>query len=125
MSTTASTALTTTSEPVLASTNGGIFKSKLRMHFARFDLTSSRIVTYQKSSLWLAFGALGIILSRYTAGKRTLELELAKIASTERGKHGFNKNILDITMKDGTKHRLSLDHYDDFTAQLRARLPSA
>lgn len=125
MSTTASTALTTTTEPVLASTNGGIFKSKLRMHFARFDLTSSRIVTYHKSSLWLAFGAIGLLISRYTAGKRTLELELSQIASTERGKHGFNKNILEITMKDGTKHRLSLDHYDDFTAQLRARLPSA
>jgi hypothetical protein len=117
-----SVALTTTTEPVLATSNGGIFKSKLRMHFARFDLTASRIVTYQKSSLWLAFGALGIIISRYTAGKRTLEIELAKISSAARGKHGFNKNILDVAMSDGAKHRLSLDRFDEFTAQLRDQL---
>ncbi|KAB2895903.1 MAG: hypothetical protein F9K40_15500 [Kofleriaceae bacterium] len=117
-----STALTTTSEPVLATTNGGIFKSKLRMHFARFDLTSTRIACYQKSSLWMAFGALGLILSRFTAGKRTLELELGKIASIARGKHGFNKNILDVTMQDGAKHRFSLDRFDEFTAQLRDQL---
>ncbi|HUQ05359.1 MAG TPA: hypothetical protein VM261_22810 [Kofleriaceae bacterium] len=117
-----STALSVTTEPVIATTNGGLFKSKLRMHFARFDLTSSRIVTYQKSSLWLAFGALGIIISRYTAGKRTLEIELSKVATIARGKHGFNKNILDVTMHDGAKHRLSLDRFDEFTAQLSGQI---
>ena len=117
-----STALTTTTEPVIASTNGGLFKSKLRMHFARFDLTSSKIVTYQKSSIWLAFGALGILISRYTSGKRTLEIELSKVATLARGKHGFNKNILDITMSDGAKHRLSLDRFDEFTAQLTGQI---
>lgn len=116
-----STALATT-EPVIASTNGGLFKSKLRMHFARFDLTSSKIVTYQKSSIWLAFGALGILISRYTSGKRTLEIELAKVSTLARGKHGFNKNILDITMADGAKHRLSLDRFDEFTAQLTGQI---
>ena len=117
-----STALTTTTEPVIASTNGGLFKSKLRMHFARFDLTSSKIVTYQKSSIWLAFGALGILISRYTSGKRTLEIELSKVTTLARGKYGFNKNILDITMSDGAKHRLSLDRFDEFTAQLTGQI---
>ena len=116
------TALTTSTELVLATSNGGIFKSKLRMHFARFDLTATRIACYQKSSIWLAFGALGILISRYTAGKRTLELELGTVASIARGKHGFNKKILDVTMTDGAKHRLSIDRFDEFTAQLREQL---
>ncbi len=116
------TALTTTTEPVLATSNGGIFKSKLRMHFARFELTATRIACYQKSSLWLAFGALGVLISRYTAGKRTLDLELGRVAAISRSKHGFNKNILEITMNDGAKHRLSVDRFDEFTAQLRDQL---
>lgn len=116
------TALTTTTEPVLATSNGGIFKSKLRMHFARFDLTATRIACYQKSSIWLAFGVLGVLISRYTAGKRTLELELGRVAGISRGKHGFNKNILELTMQDGAKHRLSVDRFDEFTALLRDQL---
>lgn len=112
----------TTADPVLAASNGGLFKSKLRMQLGRFELTADRIVYYQKSTLWLLFGALGMILSRYTAGKRALDVELSRIAATSRGKHGFNKNILDLTLTDGTTYRCSIDRYDEFTAQLQAQL---
>jgi hypothetical protein len=115
-------ALTTTTAPVLVTTNGGLFKSKFRMHLGRFELTHDRIVYYQKSFFFMMFGALGLLLSRYSPGKRTLDIELSRIASLARGKHGFNKNILDLTLTDGSTHRLSLDRYDDFTAQLRDQL---
>jgi hypothetical protein len=117
-----STALATTSEPVLASSHGGLFKSKFRMHLGRFELTSNRITYYQKSTLWLMFGALGMILSRYTAGKRALDIDLGRIATLARGKYGFNKKILDITMADGTSHRLTIDRYEEFTNQLREQI---
>ncbi|MBE7452440.1 MAG: hypothetical protein HS111_27230 [Kofleriaceae bacterium] len=112
----------TTTEPVLATTHGGLFKSKLRMQLGRFELTPQRVVYYQKSTLFLLFGALGMLLSRYAAGTRALDLELVRIAAVARGKHGFNKNILDVTMSDGTRHRISLDRFDEFTAQLREQL---
>ena len=115
-------ALTTSTSPVLASSNGGLFKSKLRVQLGRFDLTADRVVYYQKSTLWMMFGALGLILSRFSSGRRALELELSRIAGLARGKHGFNKRILDVTMTDGTSHRLSIDRYDELTAQLREQL---
>lgn len=112
-------ALTTTSEPVLIRSNGGIFKSKLRMQFARFELTPTKIVCYRKSNLFLLFGALGMILARSAKGKRADELELARIASVARGKFGLNKKILDVTMNDGSTHRLTIDEFDPFAARLR------
>ena len=115
-------ALATTPSPVIATSHGGRFKSKLRVFFGRFELTSDRVIYYEKSSLWLMFGALGALLSRYSSGKRHTELELSRIASTARGKFGFNKNILDVTMTDGTSHRFTIERYDEFTAALNEQL---
>ncbi|MCA9675535.1 MAG: hypothetical protein H6709_12205 [Kofleriaceae bacterium] len=112
----------TVTDPVLAASNGGLFKSKRRMAPGRFELTATRIIYYQRSSFWMAFGALGMLLSRLTAGKRALELDLTQIAAIARGKYGFNKNILDVTMRDGVAHRITIERYDDFTTRLRAEL---
>ena len=68
------------------------------------------------------FGALGAVLSRYSRGTHALDIELDRIASMDRGKFGFNKNILDVTLSDGTKHRLSVERYDEFTGQLREQM---
>jgi hypothetical protein len=116
------TALATISAPVLAASSGGRFKSKFRMYFGRFELTSDRLTYYEKSGIWLMFGALGMLLSRYSAGKMHTAIDLSRIASTARGKHGFNKNILDVTLTDGTSHRFTIDRYDEFTAALNEQL---
>lgn len=105
-------------EPVLSTSNGGLFASKWRLSFGRLELTSSRIIFYKRSNFWMMFGALGMLLSRKTAGKRHLDLEVAQIADAVRSKHGFNKNVLEVTMKDGVKHRFSVDKYDAFVAPL-------
>ncbi len=120
--TASSNALATTASSVIAASSGGRFKSKFRMYFGRFELTASSVVYYEKSGLWLMFGALGMLLSRYAAGKRHTEIELGTIKTIARGKHGFNKNILDVTLNDGTSHRFTIDQYDAFTAALREQL---
>jgi hypothetical protein len=109
-------------EQVLTTSNGGMFQSKWRLSFGRLELTPSRIVFYKRSSFWMMFGALGVLLSRTTAGKRHLDLELSQIADAVRSKHGFNKNVLEVTMQDGTKHRFSVDKYDAFVAPLGERV---
>jgi hypothetical protein len=109
-------------EPVLAKCNAIHLKGKLRAFPGRVELTSKSIVFYQRSRIWLAFGALGMLLGQLTAGKRALDLELGRIASTTRTKYGFNKNILDVTMTDGTTYRLGIARYDDFTARLNEQL---
>lgn len=109
-------------ETVLATSNGGMFKGKWRLQFGRFELTQSRIIFYKRSSFWMMFGALGVLLSRTTAGKRHLDLELSKITDAVRTKHALNKNVLEVTMADGTKHRFSVDSFDAFTAPLGGKV---
>lgn len=119
---TASNALATTASSIIAASNGGRFKSKFRMYFGRLELTADRITYYEKSAVWLMFGALGMLLSRYAAGKRHTELELGRVATVTRGKHGFNKKILDIKTTDGATHRFMVDQYDAFIAALDEQL---
>jgi hypothetical protein len=94
------------------------------MTFARIELTSTRLVVYKKSPIWAAFGVLGLLIARALPGKRGPELELSAIASVARGKYGFNKKILDVTMKDGTAYRLTVDRFDEMSARLRDLLGS-
>lgn len=112
-------------DPVLAASNGGMFASKWRLQLGRFELTATRIIFYKRSGFWMLFGALGLLLSRGTSGKRALDLEVSKITSAVRTKHGFNKNVLEVTMADGVKHRLSIDKYDAFVAPLGDKVRAA
>jgi len=109
-------------EPALFQSQGGLFLSKRRMVFATIELTATHLVVYRKSMLWLFFGAIGALLSRGARGKRALELPVASIASVARGKYGFNKKILDVTMTDGKTHRISIERFDELCTQLRAQL---
>jgi hypothetical protein len=112
-------------EPVLFQSNAGLFVSKRRMVFARVELTGTRIVVYKKSAVWTMFGLIGLLIAMKLPGKRALELEYAAIAKVARGKYGFNKKILDVTMQDGATHRLSIDHFDEVAARLRDLLGAA
>jgi hypothetical protein len=122
MTTSTSTALANPTSPVLIASSGGRFKSKFRMYFGRVELTAERLTYYEKSAVWLMFGALGMLLSRFAAGKRHTELELGRIAGVARGKHGFNKKILDIKTSDGASHRFMVDQFDAFIAALDEQL---
>lgn len=116
------TALTTTSEPALISTSGGRIRGKLKVDLGRMELTGSAIVFYQRNRLWYLFGLLGALIAARTNGKRALTIELATIGEVARGKYGLNKKVLDVKLTDGSEHRLMLDKYDDFVAQLRDQL---
>jgi hypothetical protein len=91
-----------------------------RVMLGRFELTATRIVYYQLSSLWMMFGLIGALLSRRSAGKQALELEFANISSIARGKYGLNKKILDVKLMDGSEHRLVVDKFDEFVERLTA-----
>jgi hypothetical protein len=113
----------TVQDRVLLTSNGGLIGGPLKTTLGRVELTPTHIIYYRRSRLWLMFGALGMLLSRRTAGKRALDIDLSKIASAVRSKYGFNKKVLDVKMKDGTTHRLTVDKFDDFTARLREQVP--
>ena len=106
-------------EPVLLQSHGGLFVSKRRMAFARIELTSTRLVVYKKS-IWLTgFGLIGVLIARSMKGTKTLDLDLGAITGIARGKYGFNKKILDVTMKDGATHRITVERFDEMVGRLR------
>lgn len=109
-------------DPVLARSNGSHIKGKLNVQLGRLELTSSRIIFYGKSRAFMMFGVLGALLSLLAKGTRSLDVELGQVAAVARGKFGFNKKILEVTMLDGTQHRLGVDKLDVFAAQLREQL---
>ena len=56
---------------------------------------------------------------------RELDLELASIAATARTRWRASGKVLDLTLADGTVHRLIVDRFDAFTAQLGPALARA
>jgi hypothetical protein len=117
-----STALTTTSAPVLVTSHGGIIRGKLKVDLGRVELTPKAIVFYRRNKLWYMFGLIGMLIAARTSGKRALDIDLGAITELARGKYGFNKKVLDLTLADGTAYRITVDKFDDFTAQLRDQL---
>jgi len=109
-------------DTVIARCNGTIIRGKLNVQLGRYELTSSRLTFFGKSKAFMMFGLLGALLALLSKGKRALDIELSQITSIARSKYGFNKKILDVTLADGTVHRLGLDKFEEFTGALRDQL---
>jgi|SRR5579862_1249757 len=108
-------------DPVLAESRGGYFKSKLRMFQGRAELTARQLIWYQ-ASMWLQMlGFIGALLS-LRPKKRTFELDLANITGLAHGKFALAKNLLDVTMADGTTYRFQFAKFDEFTGELKSQL---
>jgi hypothetical protein len=108
-------------EPVVAESKGGYFKSKLSMRQGRLELTAKQLIWYQISLWWQMFGFIGALLSM-KGGKRLFDLDLTQIATLQRAKFGINTKVLDVTMADGAKHRFLINKFDDFTNELKSQL---
>lgn len=117
-----STALATTSDPILLNTSGGLIKGKLNVALGRLELTPRAIVFYERSRIWNMFGLIGALIATRLKGKRALDIELSSVKELTRTKFGFNKKILDVTLTDGTVHRVMVDKFDDFSSRLREQL---
>ena len=100
--------------------HGGILRGKLRMHYARFELASDQLVVYQHSRWLMGMGLIGFLLARKLQGKRIIEIGFDDIESIGRGRFGLNKKILEVTLKDGTLHRFSMD--DDASMKIREQV---
>lgn len=103
--------------PATVKFHGGILRSTLRVHYARFEVAPDQLVVYQHSRWLMGMGLIGLLLARKLQGKRAIEISFGDIENIGRGKFGLNKKVLEVTMKDGTLHRFSLD--DDASMKIR------
>lgn len=87
----------------------------------RLDLTPTRLVFFQASARTGVVGTMLGLLTPRSRGQRALEIELASIASMQRGRFRVNRNVLELALADGTAHRVIVDKYEAFCSHLNAR----
>jgi hypothetical protein len=104
--------------PAIATSRGALIVSALRVHPGRWELTRHQLVFHQFSRWLGGLGLLGVFFMKYARGTKALELDLPKIATITRGRYGRNKRVMDVTMVDGTVHRIVVDNFDEVAARL-------
>jgi hypothetical protein len=107
----------TLGEPVLTSTTGVRIVDD-RPQPGRIDLTATRIVFYRASNSDGWWGQLIGVIASGRGHVISLEIPLAAVVSTARTRFRSAGNALDVTMTDGAVHRLALDRFAPFEAQL-------
>ena len=117
-----STALVPAAPTPIATTPGGVIISKLNVRLGRVELTAGELRVMAMSKFWMAFGVIGLLIGRKTRHKPVLTVDLGRVKAVARGKHGFNKKVLELTLEDGAVHRVMVDDFDPFGAVLRDQL---
>ncbi|MBK9031071.1 MAG: hypothetical protein IPL61_07005 [Myxococcales bacterium] len=117
-----STALVATAPAPLALSNGGLIAGKLNVRLGKVELTASELRVRTISRVYQMFGLIGMLLGRRAKGTLALTIDLGRVRTVARGKHGLNKKILDVTVDDGQTHRVIVDDFDRFGAALRDQL---
>ncbi len=117
-----STALTTTTPAPIARSHGGLIAGKLNVRLGKVELTASELRVMTISRAYQMFGLIGALLGRRAKGTLALTIDLGRVRTVARGKYGFNKKILDLTVEDGQTHRVMVEDFDRFGAALRDQL---
>lgn len=97
----------------------GYLKSKLNMLQGNLYLTPSRLVLDAHKTGVGGFGLLGAILKHKVEKKGYgFNLELNQIKSISQGKHGVQKNVLEITDSSNNIYRIIVKDYDEWENEL-------
>jgi hypothetical protein len=111
-----------TGEPVLAESSGMWIAGDRDLRPGRIDLTARRIVFYRANDRdGLAGTMLGLLQPRNGTTHRALDIDLASITRVQRGRFRATGKVLELSLADGTSHRVIVDRYDAFVSHLNAR----
>lgn len=97
----------------------GYLKSKLNMLQGNLYLTPSRLVLDAHKTGVGGFGLLGATLKHKVEKKGYgFNLELNQIKSISQGKHGVQKNVLEITDSSDNIYRIIVKDYNEWENEL-------
>ncbi len=106
------------SEETLKEEKVGYLKSKLNLLQGKLVLTRSRLVLDAHKTT-AGGGILGLILkSRVEKKNYGFDLELKRIKNIEQGKHGLQKNILEVTDDNENTYRILVKDYQEWADML-------
>ena len=102
----------------------GYLKSKFEVLNGKLYLTEDRLVLISNKTT-LGGGLLGSILKRQVEKKKYgFDMPLAQISAVERGKHGVNKNVLEINDKNRDQYRILVKDYVFWENAIKEKLKS-
>ncbi|MBC2845426.1 GRAM domain-containing protein [Winogradskyella flava] len=110
-------------EEILKKEKIGYLKSKLNLLRGTLYLTPNRLILNAHKTGVSGFGILGIFLKRQVEKKNFgFNLEFNDIRKISQGKHGVQKNILEITTKQNEIFRIIVKKYEDWESDLIKRI---
>jgi hypothetical protein len=84
---------------------------KLSVEIGSAYLSNQRFMRFKQSSgLQVLIGLFAFLVK----DKPDFEVELGDIKSLARGKQGINKNVIMMTLNDGTEYKLICNKFDDW-----------
>jgi hypothetical protein len=99
----------------------GYLKSKVNLLQGNLYLTPKRIVLDAHKTGVGGFGLLGAILKKKVEEKSFgFNLELGEIKHIAQGKHGVQKNVLEITGSNDETYRIIVKDYQEWEDQLKS-----
>ena len=110
----------TTATDILKKEEVGYLKSALNLMPGTLILTPGRIYLDAQVARASGFGLLGALLrSRKVKIHRIFDLELTGIKAVSQGKHGIQKNVLEIMDTQNKTYRIIVKNYAEWENLLR------
>lgn len=108
------------SEGIIKEEKIGYLKSKMNLMQGNLYLTPKRLVLDAHKTGVGGFGLLGAILKKKVEEKSFgFNLELSEIKDIAQGKHGVQKNVLEITDSQDETYRIVVKDYQEWYDQLK------
>lgn len=110
-------------EEILKEEKIGYLKSKLNLMQGTLYLTTNRLVLDAHKAGVGGFGILGSLLKKNVEKKSFgFNLEFKDIKNVAQGKHGVQKNILEITDNQNETFRIMVKDYQEWENELNQKL---
>jgi hypothetical protein len=101
----------------------GYLKSALNLQHGKFTLTPKRLHLEAHKTTVGGGGLLGAFLKKKVEAEQEIfNLEFSNIGSIAQGKHGVEKNVLEITDKQNNKHRIIVKNYTEWETLIKQKM---
>ena len=110
------------SENVIKKEDVGYLKSALNLQQGTLVMTDKKISLEAHKTAAAGMGLLGSLFKSKIEKPNTIfDLEFSGIHSVAQGKHGAQKNVLEITDKQNNTHRIIVKNYQEWEEAIKSK----
>lgn len=101
----------------------GYLKSKINLQQGMLFMTNKKITLEAHKTGVSGLGLLGNLLKKKVEKVNTIfDIEFNNIQSVTQGKHGLQKNVIEITDKQNTTYRIIVKNYQEWEDAIQQKL---